>query len=135
MPGFSLFIKQNCFATIINKKKDELLETNPMLIEILHFEGCPSSQKVLNSLREVLSEDELEAEIHLVNIENEEQANIVKFPGSPTIRVNGEDIESVIEDYGMKCRLYNINGRLTCVPGKEYLRKKIMNLENPSLDT
>ena len=62
-----------------------------MTIELLYFDGCPTSKAVHQTLQEVLSEEGIDAQIQLLPVNTAEEAQRVQFPGSPTIRVNGRD--------------------------------------------
>ncbi len=64
-----------------------------MVIEILFFDSCPNHEPTMDLAREVLSELGLEAEIREVLVETAEDAETHRFVGSPTVRVNGKDIE------------------------------------------
>ena len=79
-----------------------------MKIEILYFEGCPNHEPADRAVREVLAEIGVEAEVEHVNVSDEATAQRVKFPGSPTIRVDGEDVTPPEEDdqYSLRCRVY-----------------------------
>jgi hypothetical protein len=47
--------------------------------------------------------------VRLLPVESQEEARRSRFLGSPTVRVNGRDIDPGAEartDYGLKCRLY-----------------------------
>ena len=90
------------------------------MIEILFFAGCPNHEPTTNLAREVLSELGLEAEIREVPVETAEEAQTHRFIGSPTVRVNGNDIEPDGRDridFGLSCRMYRGGG----VPPKELL--------------
>ena len=63
-----------------------------MRAEILYFRGCPSYVAAEMVVREVLAEHGAEAEVELVAVDSDEEAQRLRFPGSPTIRVNGEDL-------------------------------------------
>ena len=56
-----------------------------MKIEILYFDGCPSYRTTGETLRQVLAEEGLEADIELVAVNSDEEAQGLRFPGSPTI--------------------------------------------------
>ena len=64
-----------------------------MRIELLWFEGCPNHEVAEELLREVLDDLDAEATVVRVEVPDEETGNRVCFPGSPTIRVDGTDIE------------------------------------------
>ena len=88
------------------------------MIEILYFSGCPNHEPTVSLAREVLSELGLDAEIREVSVETAEEAETHRFVGSPSVRVNGKDIEPGAQertDFGLSCRVYRGGG----VPPKE----------------
>ncbi len=90
------------------------------MIEILYFDGCPNHEPTLELAREVVAELGLAAEIRQVRIETPEEASEKCFLGSPSVRVNGKDIEPEArgsEDFALGCRMYGKSG----VPAKELL--------------
>ncbi len=89
------------------------------MIEILYFDGCPNHEPTLLA-REVVAELGLAAEIRQVRIQTPEEATERRFLGSPSVRVNGKDIEPEArgsEDFALGCRMYGKSG----VPAKELL--------------
>jgi hypothetical protein len=86
-------------------------------VEILYVDGCPHYAPLLRRVRSLAAADEaLELVVHRIGCD--EDARIERFLGSPTVRVDGRDIEPGAEsrtDYGMKCRLYR---RSTGVSGE-----------------
>ena len=91
-----------------------------MMIEVLYFEGCPNLAPTLSLVNEVLSELGLSAEIREAEVRTPEDAERLRFIGSPSVRVDGEDIEPGAErrtEYALSCRLYGDNG----FPPKEHL--------------
>jgi|SRR5687768_2633417 len=80
-----------------------------MTIEILYFEGCPNADPAFARVREVVRAMGLEAEILEIVVEDEADALRRRFLGSPSVRVDGVDIEPAARgrtDYTMTCRLY-----------------------------
>lgn len=78
-----------------------------MKVELLYFEDCPSWQTGLDNLRAALSASDIEAGIKLVRVEAPEAAIEQQFMGSPTIRVDGQDLFPVEgADYALGCRVY-----------------------------
>ncbi len=61
-----------------------------MKIEILYFDGCPTYSEAEETWREVLAQGG--AEVELVAVGSDEEARRLRFPGSPTIRVDGRDL-------------------------------------------
>ena len=98
-----------------------------MKIEILYFDGCPNHEQADRAVREVLEELKADAEITLVNIADEATARHVRFPGSPTIRVEGEDIapNDTNGSYSLCCRVYPTRSGLAGVPDKDAIRAAI----------
>ena len=91
-----------------------------MIIEILYFEGCPNREPAIDLAREVVSELGLVVEIQEVEILTAKDAERLRFLGSPSIRVNGADIEpeaSEWKEYALSCRMYNGQG----LPPRELL--------------
>jgi len=96
-----------------------------MIIDLLYFEGCPNYEPAARYIENILKEMDLsEIEIQHVEILTDDQAQQMKFLGSPTIQIGGLDIEveaRVRDDYGFSCRLYP-GGEL---PAVEVLRDAI----------
>ncbi len=94
-------------------------------VEILYFDGCPSYQKLLPRLRALLQEEERGDALNLRRVESESDAVQERFLGSPTVRVDGEDVDPSAagrSDFGLKCRLYPAEGRLEHLPPEEWIR-------------
>jgi hypothetical protein len=99
-----------------------------MTVELLWWDGCPSYPEALDDLRRVLREEGVEAEIVRVEIEDDEQARRERFPGSPTIRIDGEDIvpPGEGEPFSLTCRVYRTrDGRISAVPDPEDVRDAV----------
>jgi hypothetical protein len=99
-----------------------------MTVELLWWEGCPSHPETLADLERILSEEGIGAELRRVEIESDEQARREHFPGSPTIRVDGEDIFPAEEGepYSLTCRIYRLrDGRVSPTPDPEDLREAL----------
>jgi hypothetical protein len=79
-----------------------------MKVEILYFEGCPTYLRAEETLRGVLAREGVEADVELVAVNSDEEAQELRFPGSPTIRLDGEDLFPVPEraGYALGCRMY-----------------------------
>ena len=68
-----------------------------MRMEIAHFDGCPTYLAAEKTLREVLEEQGIAAEVELVAVSTDGEAQELRFAGSPTIRVDSEDLFPVAE--------------------------------------
>ena len=65
-----------------------------MKIEVLYSPGCPNYRPAVERIERVLASESLRAEIQSVAVNNDDEARELMFPGSPTIRVDGEDVET-----------------------------------------
>ena len=64
-----------------------------MRFEILHTEGCSGYEATERNLREVLAAGGVEeAEVEIVEVRTDEQAERFRFPGSPTVMLDGRDL-------------------------------------------
>jgi hypothetical protein len=91
-----------------------------MRIDVLYVPGCPNYEPAVARIQKVLASESLEAEVHGVAVSSDAEAKALLFPGSPTIRVDGDDVEPTHTAYpSLACRLYaNRSG----VPSEEVLR-------------
>ena len=99
-----------------------------MTVELLWWDGCPSHPEALSELQRILREEGIEAEVSSVEIENDEQASRENFPGSPTIRIDGEDIVPPGEGapFSLTCRVYRTrDGRYSPLPDPEDVRAAV----------
>lgn len=96
-----------------------------MHITFLFYEECPSHDKALERLRQVLAEEGIPDDIDIIKVETEQQAEQLHFIGSPTILVNGEDIVPPPSNtyYALTCRAYMLeDGRVSPLPSPEMIR-------------
>ena len=78
-----------------------------MKIEVLYVPGCPNLKPAVEAVMNVLKSESFEAEVCQVLVQSESEARALHFPGSPTIRVNGGDVEpESVSGFGLACRLY-----------------------------
>ena len=95
-----------------------------MKVEVLYFDGCPNHDALLPHLRELLESAGASPDIELVPVEDEETAERERFLGSPTLRIDGEDVEPGAEhrtDSGLKCRLFATPDGLRGMPADEWV--------------
>jgi hypothetical protein len=98
-------------------------------VELLWWEGCPSTQRALTELREALAELGLDqADVRLREMRSDEEAREAAFPGSPTILIDGVDCAPASGDgepaaLGLTCRIYRRrDGRISPTPDPDDLR-------------
>jgi hypothetical protein len=63
-----------------------------MRVELLYWDGDPDYMTARQRLVEVLTEDAFETPIQMISVNSPADAELLAFPGSPTIRIDGEDI-------------------------------------------
>ncbi len=96
-----------------------------MNVEMLFWEGCPSHPRALADLRAAMTDLGLDpGTVALRKIHTHEQAESERFVGSPTIRIDGIDIQPPGEEpFGLACRVYHRrNGRVSPTPDPEDVR-------------
>ncbi len=90
-----------------------------MTVELLFWQGCPSHPKALADLHEAMRELGLDPSTVLVSeVRDEVDAKRERFVGSPTIRIDGHDIQPAEgEPYSLSCRIYHRrDGRISATP-------------------
>jgi glutaredoxin len=93
-------------------------------IEFLYWEGCPSSPEAKELLDEVLARRGLDAEVEMREDRTQEEAEALAFPGSPTIRIDGHDVDPAGSGGrpALNCRIYYLpDGRVSPVPTRKQL--------------
>ena len=98
-----------------------------MRIEFLYWEECPSHAEALARLRAVLADEGLDVPVEVIHVSTEEQARTEHFPGSPTIRINGSDIQQPLDRHlGLTCRAYRTDdGRISPLPTRTMIRRAL----------
>jgi hypothetical protein len=97
-------------------------------IELLYWDGCPSHPEALELLQTVLAELGLEAVVELREVRTDEEAQTLRFPGSPTIRVDGRDVDPAGAESrpALTCRIYHLaDGRISPIPSREQLEEAL----------
>ncbi len=95
-----------------------------MDVELFYWEGCPSYPEARALLTDVLAARGVEAEIRMREVTTEAEAKALRFPGSPTIRIDGRDVDSVGASAhpSLTCRIYHLpDGRVSPIPSREHL--------------
>jgi hypothetical protein len=102
---------------------------NEPKIEFLYWEDCPSHPKAWSLLQEAMAELGLESPVEQIEVVTDKDAERLAFPGSPTIRVNGVDIDpdgAAQMGTALTCRIYRLqDGRFSPVPSKELINQAL----------
>jgi hypothetical protein len=99
-----------------------------MKIEFFFWEGCPSHPEALALLEEVMAERAVSDPIEIREVHTKEEAIELAFPGSPTVRVDGEDVDPAGAGAppSLTCRVYRLSdGRVSPVPSREQLEEAL----------
>ena len=99
-----------------------------MTVELLYWEGCPSYPEARELLENVLRERGLDLPIQVTHVGTREEAAALHFPGSPTIRIDGRDVDPAGADEppALTCRIYHLpDGRVSPIPSREQLEEAL----------
>jgi hypothetical protein len=102
------------------------------LVEVLTFAGCPNRDAAIALVERVREQLGSNAEVQVIEVPDQQTAEQVRFLGSPTIRVDGHDIEPDADrchDYVHACRLYQGEHRLGGLPAEDWLRQALLTAE------
>jgi len=102
-----------------------------MKIDFLYSPKCPNHEEAFQNLVSVLKKNGWPAGIHRIQIQDLNQAKRAEFWGSPTIRVNGHDLEenaNKTERYSLDCRTLMINGKPSPVPTEDFIEAAIKRI-------
>ena len=97
-------------------------------VELLWWEGCPSTDEALAILREEMAELGLDpGAIDAREVSTDVEARREEFVGSPTIRVDGRDVQPLSDEpIGLSCRVYRTtDGRISPVPDRLEVRQTL----------
>lgn len=100
----------------------------PMDVELLYFDGCPGFEPLLARVRALLQQIDPDQQVRLVRVADVEHAVAVGFLGSPSLRVDGHDVEpgaDARKDFGMTCRLYDTPSGRMGMPPDAWIRRAI----------
>jgi copper chaperone CopZ len=105
-----------------------------MKIEVLYFSGCPNHAPAVERVKEALRSEGLSGDIAEIEVLDTETAQRLKFLGSPSIRVNGLDVEPEARsrtEFGMMCRTYADGCCHGGLPSHELIRSALRETGAP----
>jgi hypothetical protein len=106
-------------------------------VELLWFADCPNHPAARALLREVVAALAPESTIREIDATDPRVAERVRFPGSPTIRVDGRDVQPGFQDpgdYTPRCRVYPHGGRLQRIPLREWIEASFVRAGDDLLE-
>ena len=98
-------------------------------VEILYFEGCPNHEPARALVERLARQLHVEPQIELVEVTDPDAAVALRFLGSPTVRVNGVDVEpgaAERRDFAFSCRIYRSDGGASEQPEESWVRDALI---------
>lgn len=95
------------------------------MVEILYFDGCPNHQAARELVERIAAEEGILPALRLVGVTSIDEAEAQRFLGSPSIRVNGHDVEPGADDrdtFVLACRVYRTPSGSSGRPAEEWIR-------------
>ena len=65
----------------------------PLVVRVLYAEGCANTPPTIQRVREVAQEMGIPIALDQVLVTTQAQADALLFLGSPTVQINGQDID------------------------------------------
>jgi hypothetical protein len=97
-------------------------------VEILYFEGCPNHEAARGLVERVAAALHVQPEIDVVEVRDADAATELRFLGSPTVRVNGRDVEPGADERGefaFSCRVYRGERGFSGQPDAGWVREAL----------
>jgi hypothetical protein len=107
-----------------NAAYNAIVSVHTVRIELLYWEGCPSYPEAKAMLEDVLAHRGIDSRVVMREVRTDEEAEELRFPGSPTIRIDGRDVDPDGAEGrpALTCRIYYLpDGRVSPVPTREQL--------------
>ena len=105
-----------------------------MQIDVVYFEGCPNHAPTVARVKQIAAEMGLAVPVRAVPITTPEEAEQRRFLGSPTVLVNGVDIDPHARQqarYGLSCRVYpGVSG----LPPEAMIRAALQSASEDDMD-
>jgi hypothetical protein len=99
------------------------------VVEVLYFDGCPNYVAAREMVEAVAAEMEVSPDLRLIEVETPEAAEGLRFLGSPTIRVEGNDVEPGADErteFQYACRVYCTPSGFSGTPDPEWVRQALL---------
>jgi len=97
-------------------------------VEILYFQGCPNHERTLELIERIAAELRVRPTIEMVEVADPQAAARLRFLGSPTVRVDGRDVEPGAEqrdDFALACRVYRSQRETAGLPAEVLIREAL----------
>ena len=107
-------------------------------VDILARRDCPSRELAISIVDEAIFGTGVPARVEVVDVVTLAQAQRRKFLGSPTVRVDGRDVDPWAEgrsDYSLSCRIYRTERGLAGAPDVSWIRAALLRAAELSAPT
>ena len=108
---------------------------NRRRVDVLVSDGCPNAKLALERVREAIADAPTGGvETLVVQVESPADAVARRFLGSPSVRVDGRDVDASAQgrdDFGLQCRLYAVEGRFEHAPPMEWIAAALAHRSSP----
>lgn len=104
------------------------------LVEILYVDGCPNHEPAVGLVERAGRELGIEPEVRLVRVGDSDAARRLRFLGSPTVRVEGVDVDPSARaraDYALSCRLFATGSGRSGLPAAAWVRDALRAASSP----
>jgi hypothetical protein len=103
-----------------------------MNIVVLTFEGCPNAKPAFRLIQQTLEDLGLNSDVKQISVRDEEEAGKLHFLGSPTVQIDGRDIEidRRSDTASFSCRIYNTSSGNSGVPPKQMIVDAILEAQH-----
>lgn len=99
------------------------------VVEVLYFDGCPGAEPAMAAVKDIVRRLGLnDVEVRSRSVRADE-AEVLRFLGSPSIRVDGVDVERdppARDGFSMRCRVYAVDDRLQKVPPTAWIERALI---------
>src|SRR5687767_6443384 len=105
------------------------------VIEVLYVEHCPNFPAALALVQRVAADLGINAQVRTIMITDQAEAERARFVGSPTVRVDGRDVDpegELTAEYTLECRLYWHEHRLAGYPTERSIREALLRAAGPT---
>lgn len=108
-----------------------------MRIELLVFEGCPNWEPARELLQQGMASLGIAGEVQEIQVASLDQARALTFPGSPTLRVNGQDMAPLPDGFqpALGCRTYLVKGRRQGLPDPAWVLEALRKAQEQEAHT
>ena len=106
-----------------------------LVVEVLYVEHCPNFPAALALVERVAADLGVDVQVRATRISDQAAADRARFVGSPTVRVDGRDVDpegELAAEYTLECRLYRHEHRLAGYPQDRSVRDALLRAAGPT---